>query len=57
MHAANHLWIFNLIRLRRVGTSLKGLGEYKPRNAEGFLPANDEATHQQDVSAYLVHQA
>ena len=41
--------LINLIRLRGVGTSTfltEGSGEYKPRNAEGFLPANDEATPQ-----------
>ena len=54
MHAASHLWIFNLIRLRRVGTSLKGSGEYTPRNAEGFLPANDEATPQVVFITYEV---
>ena len=33
--------------------SLKGSGEYKPQNAEGFPHANDEATPQ---VAFITHK-
>ena len=36
-----------------MGVSLKGSGEYKPQNAEGFLPANDEAT---PLVVFITHE-
>ena len=36
-----------------MGVSLKGSGDYKPLNVEGFLPADDEATPQ---VVYITHK-